>query len=79
LVGVRSFRCGLFLAASNVSAAIVFQDNFAAESPGSLLNCTAFANSDVSTGDVNIIAHLGFGIACASGFGSCLDMDSATD
>ena len=43
--GQRSeFSFRLFFAASKVSAAIVFQDNFAAKSPGSLLNCTGFAN-----------------------------------
>lgn len=69
--------CLAFFAAP-ASAAIVFQDNFDAEGPGSILSYSAFSNWNVSAGDVDIIAHLGFSIGCAGGAGSCVDMDGTT-
>ena len=69
---------GLACFSFQASAAIVFQDNFDAEGPGSILSYSGFSNWNVSAGDVDIIAHLGFSIGCAGGAGSCVDMDGTT-
>lgn len=65
----------MFLAPLPASAAIVFQDSFDAEGPGSILNYVGWSNWTVTAGAADIIQHGGFNIACAGGAGSCVDMD----
>lgn len=60
-------------------AAIVLSDNFDGENGGnSSLNYAGFANFTVSGGTVDIIGNGGFGIGCAGGAGSCVDLDGST-
>lgn len=60
-------------------AAVVLFDNFDGENGGaSTLNYAGFANFTVSGGTVDIIGNGGFGIGCAGGAGSCVDLDGST-
>lgn len=60
-------------------AAVVLFDNFDGENGGaSTLNYSGFANFTVSGGTVDIIGNGGFGIGCAGGAGSCVDLDGST-
>lgn len=68
----------LALFSFQVSAAVVFQDNFDAEGLGSILSYSAFSNWSVTAGEVDIIAHGGFSIGCAGAAGSCVDMDGTS-
>lgn len=65
----------LLLSPLPAASAVVFQDNFDSEGPGSILNYTGWANWSVTAGAVDIIANGGFGLTCAGGAGSCVDMD----
>ena len=76
---VAAALASLFLfPAFSASAAVVFQDNFDAEGPGSILSYTGFANWTVTGGEVDIIAHGGFSIGCVGASGSCVDMDGTS-
>ena len=61
--------------AAPASAGTVFTDNFDGENGGaSSLQYTGFANFTVS-GGVDLVATPNFGITCAGGSGSCVDLD----
>ena len=65
--------------AAPASATIVLSDNFDGENAGaSQLNYTGFANW-ASTGGafVDLVATPDFGITCAGGSGSCVDLDGS--
>lgn len=59
-------------------ATIVFSDNFDAEG-ATALNYAGFAKWDVTDGTVDLIGTPnGFGITCAGGAGSCVDLDGSS-
>jgi hypothetical protein len=58
--------------------AIIFQDNFDADSGASVLNFSALANWTVGGGTIDYIRNGGFGISCVGGTGGCLDMDGSS-
>jgi PEP-CTERM motif len=64
------------------SATTVFSDNFDAENGGATaLNYTAFANFDVigpPGATVDIVRTGDFGLTCAGGSGSCVDLDGSS-
>ncbi|SNS18368.1 PEP-CTERM protein-sorting domain-containing protein [Sphingomonas laterariae] len=67
--------------AAPANAAIVFSDNFDGEAGGSstVLNYTGFAQWDVFDGTVDLLNQPNsYGIACAGGSGSCVDLDGST-
>lgn len=70
----------LALSLAAPAAASGLTDNFDAESPGStILNYNGFANFDVGNGTVDLLFDPnGFGLACAGGSGSCVDLDGST-
>jgi len=56
-----------------------FSDNFNSEAGGnSSLNYTGFANWNVTSGSVDVVKTGDFGIVCAGGSGSCVDLDGST-
>jgi hypothetical protein len=60
-------------------ATVVLNDNFDAEHGGaSDLNYNGFANWNVVYGTVDIVATPDYGITCAGGVGSCVDLDGST-
>lgn len=61
-------------------AVTVFSDSFDGEAGGAtVLNYTGFANWDVLDGTVDLLRDPNqFGIACAGGSGSCVDLDGST-
>jgi hypothetical protein len=63
------------IAAVPARAAPVFFDNFDAETPG--LNAL-LTNFGVSDGTIDVIANGSFGITCAGGAGTCVDLDGTT-
>lgn len=65
--------------AAPANATTVFSDNFNSENGGaSFLNYRSFTNFE-STGrrDVDLVATPDFGITCAGGSGSCVDLDGS--
>src|SRR5690349_11263550 len=59
-------------------ATTVFSDNFDAENGGATaLNYTGFTNFDVE-GQVDLVKTGDFGIVCAGGSGSCVDLDGTS-
>ena len=65
-------------AVSTTASASVFVDNFDAEG-ATKLNYTGFANWTVENGTVDLLGTpSGYGIVCAGGSGSCVDMDGST-
>ena len=69
------------LLSANVSAGVIFQDNFDAEAGGagsSSLNYSAFSNWGVSDGTVDVVSNGGWGIGCVGGAGKCIDLDGST-
>ena len=70
---------GLAMAvAQNCQAAVLFSDNFDADSPTSVLNFNGFINWTVDSGTVDYIRSGAFGINCAGGAGGCVDSDGST-
>lgn len=68
------------LAASGTAANanVVFSENFDGENNGSSsLAFTTFSQFDVTQGEVDLIAQGDFGLDCAGGTGSCLDLDGS--
>ena len=61
-----------------VRAAILFQDNFDADSPNSVLNFNSLLNWTVSDGTIDYIRSGDFGINCVGNTGGCLDMDGSS-
>lgn len=80
---MRKFLLALAAAtafAAPASAAIVFEDNFEGEAGGAtVLNYNGFANWDVIDGTVDLLNTPNqFGLTCAGGSGSCVDLDGST-
>jgi hypothetical protein len=69
----------LALATAPANAAVVFSDNFNTENGGaSQLNYRGFANfNSAGAGNVDLVAAPDFGITCAGGSGSCVDLDGS--
>jgi hypothetical protein len=68
------------IAAPAQASSTSFFDNFDAEG-STKLNYTGFANFTVESGSVDLISNpdpFGFGISCAGGTGSCVDLDGST-
>ncbi len=65
------------LLAVPANATTVFSDNFDAENGGlTFLNYTGFSNfASTGAGFVDLVATGDFGITCAGGSGSCVDLD----
>jgi hypothetical protein len=64
--------------AASANAAVLFSDDFEAENGGvSALNYAGFSNWTV-TGQVDLVATPDFGITCAGGGGSCVDLDGSS-
>ena len=64
----------LTLVAGGAHAGSLFSDNFNGENGGALsLNYTGFANFN-TTGMVDLVATPDYGITCAGGSGSCVDL-----
>lgn len=64
----------LALACTTAQAALIFEDNFDAETP--TLNYTGFSNWTVDGGTVDVVANNTFSINCA---GNCVDLDGSTN
>ena len=66
-------------AASAASASVLMSNNFDSEAGGaSALNYTGFSNLTVTSGTVDVVRTPDYGITCAGGSGSCLDLDGST-
>lgn len=79
LFGVAAVAAGaVMMAGGAAQAAIVFQDEFDAEIPGSTVNYNSFVKWDVLNGTVDLIAQGGFGLSCLGGAGKCVDLDGST-
>ncbi|MBO9575640.1 MAG: PEP-CTERM sorting domain-containing protein [Sphingobium sp.] len=75
----------ILLAASALAIAVpaysgtVYSNNFDSENGGnSQLNYTGFTGLTVTDGTVDLVKTPGFGIICAGGAGSCVDLDGST-
>ena len=65
--------------ASPAAAAVVYSNNFNAENGGnSALNYNGFNGLTVTNGTVDLVKSGDFGITCAGGSGSCVDLDGST-
>ena len=65
--------------ASPASAAIVYSNDFDAENGGNTaLNYNGFNGLTVTDGTVDLVRSGDFGISCAGGTGSCVDLDGST-
>ena len=65
--------------ASVASATTLYSNNFDAENGGATaLNYTGFSGLTVTGGTVDVVKSGDFGIACAGGSGSCVDLDGST-
>ncbi len=65
---------------SAASATTLYSSNFDAENGGnSALNYTGFSGLTVTTGTVDIVKSGDYGIICAGGSGSCVDLDGSTN
>ena len=65
--------------ASPASAAVVYSNNFDAENGGNTaLNYNGFNGLTVTDGTVDLVKSGDFGITCAGGAGSCVDLDGST-
>ena len=76
----RSFAVALasLLVATTAQAQVLLSDSFTGLNGGnSQLNYTAFPNWTVLAGTVDLIKSGDFGITCAGGTGSCVDMDGS--
>lgn len=71
----------LLLAAGPAAAApVLLSEDFDAENGGATaLNYTDFRRFDVARGSVDLVAHGDFGLSCAGGTGSCVDLDGSTE
>ncbi|MCU0647029.1 MAG: DUF642 domain-containing protein [Gemmatimonadaceae bacterium] len=68
----------LALAASTAQSQVLFSDNFNSENGGNgALNYNSFANWTVN-GQVDLVRSGDFGITCAGGSGSCVDLDGTS-
>ena len=74
--------CAALSAASAAEATVLASNNFDAENGGaSALNYTGFSNLTVTGpagATVDLIRQPAFGLACAGGSGSCVDLDGST-
>jgi PEP-CTERM motif len=62
---------------SPANATVVFSDNFNSQNGGvTALNYSGFSNFS-TTGNVDLVATPDFGITCAGGSGSCVDLDGS--
>ncbi|MCA0374347.1 MAG: PEP-CTERM sorting domain-containing protein [Gemmatimonadetes bacterium] len=76
----RSFAVALasLLVASTAQAQVLLSDSFTGLNGGnSQLNYASFPNWTVLNGTVDLIKSGDFGITCAGGTGSCVDMDGS--
>ena len=65
--------------ASPAAATVVYSNNFNAENGGnSALNYNGFNGLTVTDGTVDLVRSGDFGITCAGGAGSCVDLDGST-
>lgn len=65
--------------AAPASAGVVYSNNFDAENGGNTaLNYNGFNGLDITGGTVDLVRSGDFGIACAGGSGSCVDLDGST-
>ena len=65
---------------SAASATTLYSSNFDAENGGnSALNYTGFSGLAVTVGTVDIVKSGDYGIICAGGSGSCVDLDGSTN
>lgn len=65
--------------ASVASATTLYSNNFDAENGGaSALNYTGFSGLTVTGGTVDVVKSGDYGIICAGGSGSCVDLDGST-
>lgn len=65
--------------ASPAAAAVVYSNNFDAENGGNTaLNYNSFNGLNVTNGTVDLVKSGDFGIICAGGSGSCVDLDGST-
>ncbi len=71
------FASALYLTGFNGYGAIIFSDDFDAET-GSGLNYNSFSNWNVTDGTVDLIANGNYGLLCYGGAGKCVDMDGST-
>ncbi len=73
---LRGIGTGLLVAlfCSTAQAALIFEDNFDAETP--TLNYTGFSNWTVDGGTVDLVANNTFSINCS---GNCVDLDGSTN
>jgi len=66
-------------AAAGASAGVLMSNNFDSEAGGaSALNYTGFSNLTVTAGTVDVVHTPDYGITCAGGAGSCVDLDGST-
>jgi hypothetical protein len=66
-------------AATAASAGVLMSNNFDSEAGGvSVLNYTGFSNLTVTAGTVDLVRTPDYGITCAGGGGSCVDLDGST-
>jgi hypothetical protein len=66
--------------AAPAGAAVVYSNNFDAENGGNTaLNYNSFNGLTVSNGTVDLVKSGDFGIICAGGSGSCVDLDGSTN
>lgn len=75
------FAVGAVAMCCAAPVAAQLNDNFDGEGGGgtTALNYAAFANFDVSDGSVDLLFDPnGFGLGCAGGTGSCVDLDGST-
>jgi hypothetical protein len=74
--------CAALAATSAAEATVLASNNFDAENGGaSALNYTGFSNLTVAGpagATVDLIRQPAFGLACAGGSGSCVDLDGST-
>lgn len=69
-----------FVLASPAAAATAYSNNFDAENGGlSQLNYNGFNGLTVTDGTVDLVRSGDFGITCAGGSGSCVDLDGSTN
>lgn len=65
--------------AGAANAVVVVSNDFELENGGaSFINYTGFSNLFVTAGSVDLVATGDFGIVCAGGSGTCVDMDGST-
>ena len=68
------------IAAGSAGATTVFTGNFDAENSGnSALNYTGFSGVTVTSGSVDLVKSGDYGISCAGGSGSCVDLQGSTN